>query len=144
MDLLKRRADMSKKNKQQEREIARWVRVGALTLTTFSPIIGAISSRLSNRMKKERQRRKTITDPRERLAQMSKELSRRSRKARQASSKRSNALVLVAGFSVGLLATAFAAFILIRKRMQQEQVVEEESHIELTPSGLPSEQEAKV
>ena len=135
---------MSKKNKQQEREIARWVRVGALTLTTFSPIIGAISSRLGNRIKKERQRSKMITDPRERLAQMSKNLSRRSRKARREASKRSNPLVMAAGFGVGLLVTAFAAFILIRKRMQQEQTTEEESHIELTPSNLPSEQEVKA
>jgi len=135
---------MSKKNKQQEQEIARWVRVGALAATTFSPIIGAISSRLSNRMKKERQRRKMMADPRERLAQMSKELSRRSRKARQGLSERRNPLVLVAGFGVGLLATALTAFILIRKRMQQEQTAEEESHIELTPSGLLSEQEANV
>lgn len=135
---------MSKKNKQQEREIARWVRVGALTVTTLSPIIGAISSRLSNRMKKERQRREMMTDPRERLAQMSKDLSRRSRKARQGLSERRNSLVLAAGFGVGLLATALTAFILIRKRMQQEQTAEEESHIELTPSGLPSEQEANA
>lgn len=135
---------MSKKNKQQEQEITRWIRVGALTLTTFGPIIGAISSRLSNRMKKERQRRKMMAEPRERLAQMSKELSRRSRKARQGLSERRNPLVLAAGFGVGLLATAFTAFILIRKRMQQEQAAEEESHIELTPSDLPSEQEAKA
>jgi len=135
---------MSKKNKQQEREIARWVRIGALTLTTFSPIIGAISSRLGNRIKKERRRSKMITNPRERLAQMSKDLSRRNRKARQEASKRSNPLVMAAGFSVGLLATAFAAFILIRKRMQQEQTAEEESHIELTPSSHPSEQEVKA
>ncbi len=135
---------MSKKNKQQEREIARWVRIGALTLTTFGPIIGAISSRLSSRMKKERQRHAMRVEPRERLAQMPKGLSRRSRKARRELGERNNSLLLIAGFGVGLLATALAAFILIRKRMQQEQAAEEESHIELTPSSLLSEQEAKA
>jgi len=134
---------MSKKSKQQEREISPWARVRALTLTTFGPLISAISLRLSNRKKKESQRRKLMTDPRERLAEMSKELSQRSRKVRQELSERRNPLVLVAGFGVGLLATAFTAFTLFRKRKQQEQATEEESHIELTPSSLPSEQEAK-
>jgi histidine ammonia-lyase len=134
---------MSKKSKQQERKISPWTRIGALTLTTFSSIISAIRSRLSNRKKQESQRRKLMAAPRERLAEMSKELSQRSRQVRQALSKRSNPFVVVAGFGVGLLATAFTAFTLFRKRKQQEQAAEEEPHIELTPSSLPSEQEAK-
>ncbi|HEY7414691.1 MAG TPA: hypothetical protein VH593_05840 [Ktedonobacteraceae bacterium] len=146
---------MSKENKQQERVIARWVRVSVLTLTTLGPIIGAVGSRLRDRIKEERQRRVITTGPRERLAQVSKGLSRRShearhklnkrgRKARQELSGYNNPMVLVAGFSIGLLAAAIAAFILIRKRIQQEQIAEEESHIELVPGNLFSEEEAKA
>jgi hypothetical protein len=56
---------------------------------------------------------------------------------RQELAERSNPQVLVAGFSVGLLAAAVAMYLLIRKRLPQIDV-DEDAHIELPTNGRVS------
>lgn len=62
----------------------------------------------------------------ERGEEMSRELRRRGRQA----AERSNPALLWAGFGVGLLTTAAAVYMILRKRMEQQQFAEE-PHIEL-------------
>jgi hypothetical protein len=69
-----------------------------------------------------------------RSEQASRALSQRSRQMRQQLAERSNPWVLIAGFSVGLLAAAVAAYLFMRRRWPQDDI-DEESHIELPTDG---------
>jgi hypothetical protein len=188
---------MSDDNKSTVRELARWLRIGTLTLTTFGPAIDVLITSLRERSDETRRKTGSVisnVDLQERLLvvggalgdlvaelkhnpyaqdlrkrgeeiaeeliergsrlsqtvvergselshdlagrseQATRELSRRSQQVRQELAERSNPQVLVAGFSVGLLAAAVAMYLLIRKRLPQIDV-DEDAHIELPTNG---------
>lgn len=192
---------MGNNNKETVRELARWLRIGTLTLTTFGPAIDVLIARLRERKEETRgkmEKANANADPPERLLvvgnalsdlvaelrhnpyaqdlrvrgeeiaeeliergsklsqsvversgefsrdlverseQATRALSRRSQQMRQELAERSSPQVLVAGFSVGLVAAVVAVYLFMRKRLPQIDI-DEDAHIELPTNGRVSD-----
>jgi len=189
---------MGNDNKSTVRELARWLRIGTLTLTTLGPAIDVLITRLRERSGKIsheagkavsnadlterllvvggalsdlvaelkhnpyaqdlRKRGEEIAeeliergsrlsqnvverggewsqDLAERGEQATRTLSRRGQQMRQELAERSSPQLLVAGFSVGLVAAVVAVYLFMRKRLPQIDLDEEEAHIEIPANG---------
>jgi hypothetical protein len=192
---------MSNSNKRAVRELARWLRIGTLTLTTFGPAIDVLVTRLRERSGESRRETgknvanvdwperlltvgsalsellaelqhnpyaqdlrkrgeevaeeliergsklsQTVVerssewshDLAERSEQATRALSQRSRQMRQELVEHSSPQVLVAGFSVGLVAAVIGVYLLLRKRLPQIDP-NEDAHIELPADGRVSD-----
>lgn len=189
---------MGNDNKSTVRELARWLRIGTLTLTTLGPAIDVLITRLRERNGKTgsetgnavsnadlterllvvggalsdlvaelkqnpyaqdlRKRGEEVAeeliergsklsqnvvergsewshDLAERGEKATRKLSRRSQQMRQELVERSSPQLLVAGFSVGLVAAVVAVYLFMRKRLPQIGLDEEEAHIEIPTDG---------
>lgn len=71
----------------------------------------------------------------ERGEEATRKLSRRSQQMRQELVERSSPQLLVAGFSVGLVAAVVAVYLFMRKRLPQIDLDEEGAHIEIPTNG---------
>lgn len=189
---------MGNDNKSTVRELARWLRIGTLTLTTLGPAIDVLITRWRERNgKTSREAEKAVANAdwperllvvggalsdlvaelqhnpyaqdlrkrgeevaeeliergsklsqtvvergsewsqnlAERGEQATRALSQRSQQMRQELVERSNPRILVAGFSVGLVAAVIAMYLFLRKRLPPISLDEEDAHIEIPTDG---------
>lgn len=94
---------MNTKNKKILQETSRWLRVGFLTVTVLGPVVKTLSSLLRKRGKKAQR-----------------ELAKRTEQLTQQQTRQSSPLWAVSSFSIGLIAAGIAAYLLVKKRLQQQ------------------------
>jgi hypothetical protein len=137
---------MDTNNKNTLQTTGRWLRVTALTLTTVGPIINVLAARLRERAQalREASGQLDFAEQSNNLSQelvkrggdLTQKVRQRSSKARQQLAERDGTFWTIFGFSLGLTIASIVAYLLIRRRLQQQ--AEENEQFLLSNNGYRS------